>query len=272
MDFTRQPIIETVISPKEGYKLLIRNSKEANQEEYLVPALEIVSFGNALFFRCLERKPKAFLLPIADYDVVEVKESRLVLKNVSTDKPIKIAETKPAKESGDSSKEEASGEVEPKKGNKKRHSKKRRSSKSTDKEPTEKTDKEEEPKAVEEKKQTKETKNNKPSKQTKPTEKKETESHDKTKKEGKVESVEAPPVVSVIFPPPPKIIGRKMPQPDSEENKPNVESADKKEPTKDSKHEDSKVAHSKDLPPLDEVKEVSESKKAHHSSSEESKE
>lgn len=80
MHFTREPIIETVISPKEGCKLLIRSSRgPQGMEEYYVDALEVVSFGRGFFFRSLER-PKSFLLPVSDYEVLEVKEPRLALK------------------------------------------------------------------------------------------------------------------------------------------------------------------------------------------------
>lgn len=89
MDFTREPIIETVITPKEGCKIVVRSSKSAGQEEYFVDAVEVVSFGNALFFRSTER-PKSFLVPATDYEVLEVREARLVLKNVGLDRAIKI--------------------------------------------------------------------------------------------------------------------------------------------------------------------------------------
>lgn len=89
MNFTREPIIETIISPKEGYKLLLRNSKGAGGEEYYVDAVEVVCFGKAFFFRCQER-PKPFLVPVGDYEVSEVKEARIALKNVSHEKNIKI--------------------------------------------------------------------------------------------------------------------------------------------------------------------------------------
>lgn len=90
MDFTREPIIETVITPREGCKLVVRSSKGPGQEEFFVDALEVVSFGNSFFFRSLER-PKSFLVPSTDYEVLEVREARMVLKNVSTDRTIKIA-------------------------------------------------------------------------------------------------------------------------------------------------------------------------------------
>ncbi len=90
MNFTREPIIETIISPKEGYKLLVRNSRATgSSEEYYVDAVEVVSFGRAFFFRSLER-PKAFLVPVSDYEILEVKETRVALKNVSHERSIKI--------------------------------------------------------------------------------------------------------------------------------------------------------------------------------------
>lgn len=88
MNFTREPIIETIISPKDGHKLVVRNSKGGG-EEYYVDAVEVVSFGRAFFFRSMER-PKPFLLPVSDYEVLEAKETRVALKNVSHERNIKI--------------------------------------------------------------------------------------------------------------------------------------------------------------------------------------
>lgn len=102
MDFTREPIIETVVTPKEGCKLVVRSSKSGGQEEYFVDAVEIVSFGSSVFFRSQER-PKAFIVPASDYEILEVREARMVLKNVGLDRSIKIGggrdnNTKPVKE------------------------------------------------------------------------------------------------------------------------------------------------------------------------------
>lgn len=102
MDFTREPIIESVITPKEGCKLVVRSSKSAGQEEHFLDSVEVVSFGNSFFFRSLER-PKAFLVPASDYEILEVREARMVLKNVGLDRSIKIgggreAFVKPTKE------------------------------------------------------------------------------------------------------------------------------------------------------------------------------
>ncbi len=90
MNFTREPIIETIVTPREGFKLIVRNSKGGGQEEYSVDAVEVVSFGASFFFRSLER-PKPFLVPVSDYEILEVKETRVVLKNASIEKTIKIS-------------------------------------------------------------------------------------------------------------------------------------------------------------------------------------
>ncbi len=89
MNFTREPIIETVITPREGCKLVVRSSKGNGQEDYHVDAVEVVSFGHSFFFRSLE-KPKSFLVPVSDYEILELRETRVVLKNVSAERSIKI--------------------------------------------------------------------------------------------------------------------------------------------------------------------------------------
>lgn len=90
MNYTREPIIESVITPKEGCKLAIRNSKKGvGQEDYFVEAIEIVSFGSGIFFRSTER-PKSFLVPVTDYEVIELKETKMVLKTAGIEKSIKI--------------------------------------------------------------------------------------------------------------------------------------------------------------------------------------
>lgn len=89
MDFTREPIIETVVTPKEGCKLVVRSSKTLGQEEYFVDSVEVVSFGHAIFFRSLER-PKSFVVPASDYEILEVREAKIVLKNVGLERSIKI--------------------------------------------------------------------------------------------------------------------------------------------------------------------------------------
>lgn len=98
MNFTREPIIESVITPREGYNLTLRRSRGGG-EEITVDAVEIVSFSGAIFYRSMER-PKNFLLPVSDYEVVETKETRVVLKNATIEKNIKIAGGKQKEEEG----------------------------------------------------------------------------------------------------------------------------------------------------------------------------
>lgn len=95
MNYTREPIVESVVTPREGCKLVLRNSKKNHeQEDFLVDAVEIVSFGSAIFYRSTER-PKPFLLPVSDYELIELKETKMVLKAVSPERAIKIAGGKP---------------------------------------------------------------------------------------------------------------------------------------------------------------------------------
>jgi len=75
--------------PREGCKLLVRNSKGGGQEEYYVDSIEVVSFGRSFFFRSQER-PKSFLVPVSDYEILEQKEVRMSLKNVAPERSIKI--------------------------------------------------------------------------------------------------------------------------------------------------------------------------------------
>ena len=89
MNYTREPIIESVITPKEGCKLVVRNSKGGALEEYFVESVEIVSFGHAIFFRSTER-PKSFLVPVTDFEVIELKETKMVLKTANIERSIKI--------------------------------------------------------------------------------------------------------------------------------------------------------------------------------------
>jgi hypothetical protein len=89
VNFTREPIIETVIMPREGCKLLVRNSKGGGLEEYYVDSIEVVSFGRSFFFRSQERL-KSFLVPVSDYEVLEQKETRMSLKNAPPERSIKI--------------------------------------------------------------------------------------------------------------------------------------------------------------------------------------
>lgn len=85
MNFTRDPIIETIITPKEGFKLVLRGSKGQTQEEFVVDSVQVVLLGANCFYRSLE-KPKAFLVPASDYEVLEVRETRMVMKLPGSEK------------------------------------------------------------------------------------------------------------------------------------------------------------------------------------------
>lgn len=95
MNFTREPIIETIISPKEGFKLVLRNTKIAGQEEYCVDAVQVVTIGSSCFYRTLE-KPKPFIVPALDFEVLEVREAKMAMKLPTAEKGgIKIGGGKP---------------------------------------------------------------------------------------------------------------------------------------------------------------------------------
>ena len=89
MDYTREPIVETVITPKDGCRLVVRNSKNAGQEEFSVDALEVVTFGASCFFRSLER-PRAFMVPASDYELLEVRETKIGLKAASLEGSVRL--------------------------------------------------------------------------------------------------------------------------------------------------------------------------------------
>jgi hypothetical protein len=82
VDFTREPVVETIITPRDGCKLALRNSKGIGQEEFFLDSVELVSFGQALFFRSLER-PKNFLVPVSDYEILEVREAKVTIKHAT---------------------------------------------------------------------------------------------------------------------------------------------------------------------------------------------
>ncbi len=119
MDFTREPIIETVITPREGYRLVVRSSKGIGSEEHFVDALEVVSFGSGVFFRSLER-PKPFIVPVADYEVLEVREPRMVLKTPGQEgvkaASHRIKAPEPQKEKAEAPQEQAAGQAQPQDG------------------------------------------------------------------------------------------------------------------------------------------------------------
>ena len=107
MHFTREPIIETVITARDGFKLLVRSSKGEERGEFFVDALEVVSFGHSHFFRSPER-PNSFLLPVSDYEVLETKDMKMPLKLGGGEKAQKIAIRPQQREAEEGSSEEAS--------------------------------------------------------------------------------------------------------------------------------------------------------------------
>ncbi len=89
MNFTREPILETIISAKEGFKLKLKSTKSENSPEYLVDAVEVVSFGQTFFYRSAE-PAHTFFVPAQDFEIVQERQARLMLKT-PTEKSIKIA-------------------------------------------------------------------------------------------------------------------------------------------------------------------------------------
>lgn len=188
MNFTREPIIETIITPKEGHKLIIRNSKGSGEEEYIVDAIEVVSFGHSFFFRSLERT-KSFLVPVSDYEVVETKETRVVLKNATFERAIKIGggKEKP-KEKAAEVEEPEPAEVEQRLEKKRERRRHRRRRGSTAEEKTE--------------------------------EKKAKPEKEKAEKSSEEEMQAAVPVISRLIPPPPTLIADKISKEKGEEKSP----------------------------------------------------
>lgn len=188
MNFTREPIVQTVITPRESCRLVIRSSRGVSGEEFLVDAVEIVSFGPALFFRSLER-PKSFLLPVSDYEVVEVRESRMVLKNVGLMERGRNGAREAESGGGKGSKAkqpaaaEAVAKAEEKGERKRRRTRRRRGREGTEAKPEE----QEEPQPAEA-----------------------AEISENPTEEGAPSSEAAPPVPRVILPPPPALIRDKL--------------------------------------------------------------
>lgn len=109
MDFTREPIVETIITPRDGYRLVVRNTKACGQEEYLVEALEIITFGGASFFRNRERS-KAFVVPVSDYEIVEVRDTRIGLKAAFFESVLKPTVARPKQDLAKPKQEKEKGE------------------------------------------------------------------------------------------------------------------------------------------------------------------
>ena len=89
MNFTREPILETIISAKEDYKLRLKSTKNEGSAEYLVDAVEVVCFGTTFFYRSGE-PAHTFFIPAQDFEIEQVRQVRLALKT-PTETNIKIA-------------------------------------------------------------------------------------------------------------------------------------------------------------------------------------
>ena len=77
MHFTRDPIVETVLTARDGYKFNLTHM--SNGKEYSTTVVQIVSIGNVVCY-CSVDQVDSFLLPLAEYQLVEVKEAKLPLK------------------------------------------------------------------------------------------------------------------------------------------------------------------------------------------------
>lgn len=112
MYFTREPIIESVLTTRSGHKLVVRSTQLSQGVEYRVDALEIVSFPGGLFYRHIEGS-KPFFVPASDYEIFEVKESRLSLKVASSAEEKEKPARKKKRTRGGRKKESATREGEP---------------------------------------------------------------------------------------------------------------------------------------------------------------
>ncbi|MEC8307253.1 MAG: hypothetical protein VXZ72_05365 [Chlamydiota bacterium] len=81
MEFTREPIIETVISASEGYLLHLKHGSET----YQVISLQIVSWGSLFFVRSLEQDHQ-FLMPLDEVAITEHKVSYAGLRLPANEK------------------------------------------------------------------------------------------------------------------------------------------------------------------------------------------
>lgn len=77
MDFTRIPLLETILTAREGYVLHLHNCWR-EEEHYTAAALQLVTIGGVLFYRAAE-DPCLFLLPANAYRVTESKQPSLGL-------------------------------------------------------------------------------------------------------------------------------------------------------------------------------------------------
>ena len=87
MEYTREPIIQSVIAAREGHKLNVSN--QVGSQLYVVDSLQVVLFGDTPFYRNIEGVQE-FMCPAAHYSIEEIKESKIALK-MSKERKIKIS-------------------------------------------------------------------------------------------------------------------------------------------------------------------------------------
>ncbi|OGN61472.1 MAG: hypothetical protein A3F09_04740 [Chlamydiae bacterium RIFCSPHIGHO2_12_FULL_49_11] len=92
MNFTREPILESIISARDGHKILVKSTKHSTEGEFFVDAVEVVSFGPQIFYRCLE-KPRPFFLPASDFLIEEVKDQKVAIRHTVEGKNTKVITT-----------------------------------------------------------------------------------------------------------------------------------------------------------------------------------
>lgn len=93
MQFTRHPIVETIITPKEGFRLQVKSPTR----EFSVDALELVLYGTTPFYRSCEVS-QPFLIPAADFEITQVREARAPLKHATYERA-KTGREAPSRES-----------------------------------------------------------------------------------------------------------------------------------------------------------------------------
>ncbi len=79
MNFTREPILETIITARSGYYLLVQSISNPSSQ-FRAESVQVISFGKDSFYCSLE-KP-SFLAPVRYYEIRESKEEWIPLKGV----------------------------------------------------------------------------------------------------------------------------------------------------------------------------------------------
>ena len=102
MFYTRDPIILTTLSSKEGYKLIIKSSSNIDLC-YQVERISVVDYSGNAFY--IIDTPYDMMLPVGSFYVVEEKEKRVSLK--TKDKQDKRRKGSPRKKKSEKIKAES---------------------------------------------------------------------------------------------------------------------------------------------------------------------